>query len=241
MPTNVVIIENDNLYTWTLENMLEQLGNYHLLATFKEAEEALPFIQANEAAIDVLLVDILLDGIMKGHELVAKLKNRTIPVVFMTEWKDEGLYRQLSNLPNHAFLVKSFHRFTLDSTIKVLVSKNEVKVATPPPVEANLAYIRVGTKQEVIDPLEIRWIEANRNYCCIHTDKRQYTIKRSMKLIYSLLPPEKFIFIHQSYIVRIDLIKKIDIKALQVVVGDSPFPLGRTFIKNLRQKFQQLG
>lgn len=241
MLTKVVIVENDNLHTWSLENMFEQLGNYQILATFVTAEEALPFIIKNEAEINILLVDILLDGEKRGTDLVLALKNRHYPVIFMTEWKDESLYRQLLNLPNHAFLVKPFHRFTLDSTIKVLLSKVEIPKEPKPENSSDRLYVRVGTKQEVLNTMDINWIVSNRNYCCIHTEKKQYTIKRSMKLVYAMLPSDKFIFIHQSYIVRLSLIKKIDIKALQVVVGDHAFPLGRTFIKNLRQKFQQLG
>ena len=239
MSINLIIVENEKLFSWNIENMLEQLGKYCVLATFSDAETALPYIEKCTSTIDMILLDIMLDGKMTGIDLANKLIDRKIPILFMTEWQDEASYQIITSFTHHGYLAKPFHKYTLDSSIKLLLSSthhNQPIIGTD-----SLTYIRIGAKQEIIDPKTIHWIEANRNYCTIHTQTKQYTVKRSLKTLYSQLPSDQFIFIHKSFIVQLPLIKKIDIKEQIVLIGDKTLPLGRTYIKNLRQHLMQLG
>lgn len=240
MPINVVLVENDKLFSWNIENMLQQLGKYNLLATFRDAETAYKYIKENLSTIDVLLLDIMLDGKLTGIDLAQRIVEYKIPTLFMTEWQDDAAYQTITSFVHQGYLAKPFHKYTLDSSIKLLLNaSNQLNI--PAPSSEQLTYIRIGAKQEIVNPKDIVSIEAKRNYCTIHTQTKQYTLKRSLKSVYSQLPADAFIFIHKSFIVQLDLIKKVDIKEQLVLVGDKTLPLGRTYIKNLRQHLLQLG
>lgn len=240
MVLKTLIIEDDKLFSWTLESMLQELGNYQILASCQDAETALQYLEDNDD-VDIIILDILLNGGMNGIDFAKMISAKNIPVVFITKWQDDALYQACSVIPNHSFIVKPFFKFTLDSTISVLLSKMQTVIQQEPiPVEM-LTFVRIGAKQEIIEPKEIMWIEAKRNYCTIHTAQKQYTVKRSLKNLYSQLAPEQFVFIHKSFLVKLSLIKKIDIKSQTVLVNETIFPLGRTYIKNLRQHLVQMG
>lgn len=242
MIINVVVVENDKLYSLNIESMLAELGKYNLLSVFQEVETAFPYIQKNASQIDILLLDIKLDGQLTGIDLAQKIEHLQIPVLFMTEWQDEDNYKRIASVEHFGYLAKPFHKYTLDSSIRLLLTPKlqpQEKEITEP--TETLTYIRIGTKQEVIDVNSINWIESNKNYCTIYTTSKHFTVKRSLIKIYSLLPPNEFVFIHKSFIVRLSLITKIDLKAQTVFVESKQFPLGRSYIKGLRKHFVQMG
>jgi two-component system response regulator LytT len=233
MSIKVLIVEDNLLQAWNIEKMLEELNNYEVLKICQTADIALEYIERKQP--DVLLVDICLLGEMNGIELAQTIIPKNIPVIFITQYEDDDTYRETQNIPRHAFLLKPFHKYTLESTIQLLL---------PPNIQAfpdSLIYIKVGNKREVIHPRTIHWIESKRNYCTIQTEHGQYTVKRSLKSIQNSLPKGEFIFIHKSFLVRLPSIKQINIKAQSVLVNHDLLPLGRTYIKALSEHLIHLG
>ncbi len=232
MPINVLILEDEPLKAWALEKMLEELGGYKIIAICQEEEKAIPILEQED--IDLLLIDIRLKGKIDGISFAKTNVPKGLPIVLMTQYEDEKTYRDTLNIPNHAFLVKPFHKFTLDSIIHSLLPSKKTT--------ESLIYVRVGNKREIITPESILWVEANRNYCHIKTQNKEYIVKRSLRLVgENLLLTGLFIYIHKSFIVRIELIKRIDLKNKSVDLGDTLLPLGRNFIKSLKEKLQSLG
>lgn len=240
MKIRVLIVEDDKLFAWSLENMFDNLGRFEVISVFDNAEEAVVFLKANPYSVDVLIIDLILKGKMRGYDIIDKLPAIGIHVVFITGWDDESIYRGLIKNLKCSYLVKPFHKFTLDSTIRVLMESSSQENVSDNDDDSRF-YIRLGAKQEVVNSLKIDWIESSRNYCTIHNDNKIYTIKRSLKNVFSLLPEGKFIFIHKSYIVRINLIKKINIKDQFIWIGEKKFPLGRTYFKRVQEIFTQMG
>ncbi len=59
-------------------------------------------------------------------------------------------------------------------------------------------------------PVEsIYWMESNKNYIDIHSEKEKYRLRNSMGTIESELNPETFFRIHRSYIVNKEMIKTL--------------------------------
>jgi len=61
-----------------------------------------------------------------------------------------------------------------------------------------------------IEPEQLIWIEADGYYVKLHTTKKSYLIRKSMKQIGQLLPSQSFMRIHKSSIINISYIAEVE-------------------------------
>jgi len=229
----VVIVEDDMMFVWKLEQMLEELGQYEVIGTYRDT---ISFKQGiSHHTPDLILMDVRLETERSGLDLAVQLIDRNIPILFLTQYADEKLYEEAFQLLNTSFLVKPFHKFTLDAATHLLIPEKFGSLA------ATCLSIKIGRKEYPIHPKEVCWVESTRNYCTIQTEQKQFVIKRSLKSLKAILPEDSFIFIHKSFLVKKDLIKAIDYKAQTVLVGKDTLPLGRTYVKFLHKLFEKIG
>jgi DNA-binding LytR/AlgR family response regulator len=240
MLIKVIIVEDEILHAWGIEQMFEELGGYCLANTFQDATTAFTYIEKEYNNIDIALIDIQLKGLENGIDLARKIIHLNIPVIFITQDENEKNYLNVKDIPRNSFLTKPFSKYTLDSVIRLLLS-TVPKTTLIEPASDSLIFVKVGNKKEVIQPASIFWIEANRNYCTIHIADKHYILKCSLKSLYGKLPKDIFIHIHKSFVVKLSLIKRIDLKAKRVWIGDMPLPLGRRYVKDLQQHLIYLG
>lgn len=237
MPIQILIVEDDIVQIINIEQILDELGGFEIIGICKDGNSVLKLIDTYSP--DIILMDIKINGLLTGLDVSRIIKEKGIPTVFMTQYPDDDFFRQALLLPKTTFLVKPFHKFTLASAIQSLVSD---KTIVNEAEEGNkLIYIRVGNKREIIQPDDIIWVESTRNYCTIQTAHHSFIIRSSLKSLYAMLPKGMFMFIHKSYVVRRSLIKRIDIKNKNVLIGTSLLPLGRHYIHDLNEQLKKLG
>jgi two-component system, LytTR family, response regulator LytT len=233
----ILIVEDDPLMAFSIENMLNEMGNYEVIGICKNGTSALKVIELNKPHL--ILMDIKLEGSLNGIELARLILPKSIPIIFISSYDDYDYFNQTLMLPNCSFLIKPFHKFTLASTIHLLIP--DWPVITPEDDDKELIYIKVGNKREIIFPKDIYWVESTRNYCTIQTSNNKFVVKQSLKALYAVLPERMFVFIHKSYFVRRALIKRIDLKNHTVSVNNKLLPLGRHYIKSLNEILLKLG
>jgi two-component system LytT family response regulator len=85
-------------------------------------------------------------------------------------------------------------------------------------LEANNGYkqhmrrilIKNSDKNIFVDVGEINWIEASGNYVKLHLEDSTYLIRGSLKKLQQKLDPLKFIRIHRSAMVNVNMVKTIE-------------------------------
>jgi DNA-binding NtrC family response regulator len=85
----VLIVEDENIIAWDLEELLHEFGVANVLsaASLKQAREAL----AAHDDINLVLLDLKLqDG--HGDELVSELKEKNIPLIVLTGYSPGGSF-----------------------------------------------------------------------------------------------------------------------------------------------------
>ncbi|WP_367391086.1 LytR/AlgR family response regulator transcription factor [Lewinella sp. LCG006] len=101
------------------------------------------------------------------------------------------------------------------------------------------AYIFIR-KQNILHRIhydEIRYIQAEGNYCYFITSKGgKYTSKISLKQLVLSLPDDQFVRIHKSYVLNFYHLLKIDTKERLAYVGEAALPVGRTFLNQLTDR-----
>ena len=57
---------------------------------------------------------------------------------------------------------------------------------------------------------EVEWVEADRNYVCLHTTRKQYVLRSRIADVEQQLDPARFVRVHRSAIVRQDLVRELE-------------------------------
>jgi len=117
----VLLVEDEMLVVWLLEDMLADLG-CTVVGPASSVNQALAMIDAE--VIDVAVVDVNLNGQM-SYPVADALAARGVPFVFSTGYDKETLLDGYRSFP---VLQKPFHRSELSDTFSKLLTSKECSV-----------------------------------------------------------------------------------------------------------------
>jgi DNA-binding LytR/AlgR family response regulator len=197
------------------------------------------------------LLDIRLRGSQDGID-VARLLNarRPVPLIFVTSFQDRETFERAKTVGAFAFLTKPYDSLVLERAIELAVQhfqrELEPKPATPPPPEVvkqdDSLFVRDGSKLTRVSYPEIQWIEADDSYCHLHTVRKKFTIRVSLRDLEDQLPPNRFLRVHRGHIVQISFIEQVDTQAGEVQLQNgSTVPIGRAYRNDLLNRLHMVG
>ncbi|HUQ82635.1 MAG TPA: LytTR family DNA-binding domain-containing protein [Gemmatimonadaceae bacterium] len=70
--------------------------------------------------------------------------------------------------------------------------------------------VTVGKRVVFVPVDDIEWVEADRNYACLHAGKQQYLLRRTLSDLERVLDPVRFVRVHRSAIVRRDRVRELE-------------------------------
>lgn len=83
----ILVVEDETIIAKDIQNMLKSLG-YGVPAIVSSREEALK--KVSEMRPDLVLMDIVLEGVMDGVEAAQQIRYHfDIPVVYLTAYSDD--------------------------------------------------------------------------------------------------------------------------------------------------------
>lgn len=68
---------------------------------------------------------------------------------------------------------------------------------------------RVGSRIQIVDPDQVLWVAAARDYAELHTQNSVHLLRETLTSIEKKLDPDRFLRIHRSRIVRVDQIVEL--------------------------------
>jgi DNA-binding LytR/AlgR family response regulator len=246
-PFNILIVEDETLYANKLEMQVDKLG-HKLVGVADNSERALELVDTYP--IDLILMDIFIDGQYDGVELAELIQARKdIAVLFITSQTDALSFNRASRTQPVGFLLKPFSDLQLQRSIQLALDKVEASdIDTPDALNAtdntkvDKAGIYIKKKQKLVNVnfADIFYIQSDGRYCRIHTEMNMYLIRSSMKDLKKRLPENIFIKCHRSYLVNLSKIKSIDLENDFVVLQEMKVPLSRREKENLLEKLDFL-
>ena len=240
----VLIVEDDPDTSLRIESIIHALG-YHILPSVDNSEDALMAVENSNP--DVLLLDIDIKGDLDGIQIAQAVKEKEIPIIFITGFEQEYFYNKAKKLQPVAYLIKPFNKLSLQAAIEnavISLSKNqfEEKDSSDWDEEVWLKdsfFIKRNNLLYKVNVDDIQYIQSEGNYCDIFTDKK-YTTKISLSKLLEKLPKYKFIRIHQRYSIQAKLIENIDLYNNQVFVGGKGLPIGPKYREYLTKLADRL-
>ena len=94
-------------------------------------------------------------------------------------------------------------------------------------------FVKIGNTLKKIYLKDVDWFGVDGKYAYAKTDNRNYPLSLSLKDLEKKLDKEKFIRIHQSYMVDVKKIDAINLIEGTVLIKGENLPIGRSFKKNL--------
>ena len=206
-PLTCMIVDDEPLAVRLLESYVEKTPDLQLLASFTDSITAINAVK--EQKPDLLFLDIQmpnLDGMELAHSLPAETR-----VIFTTAFKEYAFESYEVNALDFLLKPIRYNKF-LNAVEKAKKQKLPQKEAILSSTQQNTVFIRVDGEWRNVVIDKIIYVSCIKDYVMFYLDDetRPLITPLTMKAVEQMLPSEKFLRIHRSYIVAIDKIRKID-------------------------------
>lgn len=226
---NCVIVEDEPLARNLLTEYVRKVPSLHLVEACGSPIAALEVLRNNP--VDLLFLDIQMPE-LTGLSLLKVLQKRPL-VVLTTAYSEYALEGYELDVVDYLLKPITFERFlrAIDKVKQRLEPKTPIAVSEKQAVpEQPFVFVKDGTKLVKVVFDDIQYVEGLKDYVTIHMKNNQKIISlQRLKSLEEQLPPEKFIRIHNSFIVALRAINVIHKNNVQI--GETLLPIGETYKK----------
>ncbi len=245
-PIKILIVEDDMIIGAKVSMQLTLLG-YEVTGIIPRGEEAIMHVEENQP--DIVLLDINLKGTLDGIETAqAMQKIADIPIIYVTANTDEATFNRAKTTRPYAFIAKPIKTIDLQRAIELAINRiaeNKTPAAAEesssedmPFILSDRIFVKHKEKMVKIYIEEILYIEADRNYCRIYTQNKEYLLSTTLKIMEEKLPIRHFIRVHRSYMVNL---KQIDeVAENHVILEGKAIPLSISMRDELLKRIQTI-
>lgn len=234
---NVIIVDDEYLAQKLLQDYVSKVESLQLVATCSNAFEAIEALKNNR--VDIMLLDIQMPD-LTGLELVKSLEKKPA-VIFTTAYSEFAV--DAFNLAVADYLLKPFNfpRFfqAINKAIGNVKPDEGREAATPTDTISrsnDFITVKADYKLYKINYDDLLFIEGQHEYVTFHTTQRRITALFALKDLEELLPKERFVRVHKSYIVSFKNIQDLD--KSDVTVAGNKVPVGASYRDELLARLQ---
>ena len=200
-----IIVDDEPLAVKLLESFVTKTPDLRLLGSFTDSVEAINAIK--EQKPDLLFLDIQMPD-LNGMELAHMIPANT-RVIFTTAFKEYAFESyEVSALD---FLLKPIRYNKFLSAVEKAKQWYE-REPTDDDSKTKSLFIRVDGELRNITIDSITYVSGMKDYVMFYLDgeTKPLITHLTMKAVEAMLPTDKFLRVHRSYIIAVDKIKKID-------------------------------
>jgi DNA-binding LytR/AlgR family response regulator len=233
---NVLIVDDEYLAQKLLQDYVSKVDSLHLVATCSNAFEAMNALKNNQ--VDIMFLDIQMPE-LTGLELVKSLKNKP-SIIFTTAYSEYAV--DAFNLSVVDYLLKPFDfpRFmqAVNKAIGAEMPDLQGADAKHDTISHSNDFITVKADYKLykINYDDLLFIEGQHEYVTFHTLQRRITALYALKDLEEILPKDKFVRVHKSYIVSFKQIQDLD--KSDVTVAGNKIPVGASYRDVLLSRLQ---
>jgi len=226
-----IIVDDEPMARDVIRRYIQKIPTLKLLGEFGNAIEATIFLQ--EQPVDMIFLDIKMPQ-LSGTEFVRSLRN--VPKIIFTtahkEYAHEGFELDVTD-----YLLKPirFDRF-IRAVNKAFPQKQQEAEGHGSIVNEELKsvtsfiYLRVDRKMIKVLLDDILYIESDKDYVKVFTDKGFIITRQTIASVEAMLSESQFIRIHRSYIVSLNKLKSFTAETVEIV--NKELPIGKLYRNN---------
>lgn len=233
MKLNCVIVEDEPLARNLLTDYVKKVPSLHLVEACSNPLKAMDVLRNH--SVDVLFLDVQMPE-LTGISLLKILQKKPL-VILTTAYSEYALEGYELDVTDYLLKPITFERFlrAIDKVTERLENKHQPAVTERPSAEPAqpFVFVKDGTKLVKVRLDDILYVEGLKDYVTIHTRTQKVISLQRLKALEDQLPSDKFIRIHNSFIIAlsaIDVIHKGDVQ-----IGATMIPIGETYKKVFRE------
>ncbi|TWF45133.1 LytTR family two component transcriptional regulator [Chitinophaga polysaccharea] len=228
MKIRTLIVDDEPHAIEIIEKYIENFQEIELVAKCNNAIQAFQLLQQHK--VDLIFLDIKMPGLL-GTDFIRSLKHPP-KIIFTTAYQDYALEGFDLNAVDYLLKPIPFDRF-LKAVDKVFalykVTNPKITISEKATEQKNdvFLYLRVERKMVKVNVADIYWIESLKDYIKVVLKDKVLISKQKISLLEELLPEEKFMRIHRSFIVSTHKIESYH--AYSVELLGIELPIGRNY------------
>lgn len=230
---NCVIVEDEPLARNLMVEYVRKVPSLQLIEACSSPLTALEVLRKN--AVDLLFLDVQMPE-LTGISFLKVLQKRPL-VILTTAYSEYALEGYELDVADYLLKPITFERF-LRSVDKVIQRLETTKPQAPvekisAPIDQPFVFVKDGTKLVKVVFDDILYMEGLKDYVTIHLKQQKIVSLQRLKTLEEQLPSEKFIRIHNSYIVALRAIDVVHKNHVQI--REAQLPIGETYKKSFRE------
>ena len=231
-PITCIIVDDEPLAVRLLESYVEKTPDLELIASFTDSINAINAIKAQRP--DLIFLDIQMPNI-DGMELAHSLPEET-RVIFTTAFKEYAFESYEVNALDFLLKPVRYNKF-LAAVEKA--RKLYQQPSAPQPQQQTTLFIRVEGEWRNVTIDQITYVNGMKDYVMFYLDNepKPLVTHLTMKAVEEMLPKEKFLRVHRSYIVAVDKIQKVDRNDC-IYIGKEIIHIPDGYLQSFRQFLQ---
>lgn len=226
MTIKCLLVDDEPPAIRIMRSHISQIKDFEIVGECYNGIEAHEIM--HQKKVDLIFLDIQMPKI-SGTDFLKNLSHPPL-VIFVTAFRDyasDGF-----DLDAVDYLVKpvSFERFlkSVSKVKKILGQEQSHFPKEDQPGKDAFVYLKVDKHMEKIFIQDILYIESWKDYVKVFlTNGKSLLAKRSISSIQSLLPAQRFLRVHRSYIVAVDKVNGFN--NARILVGNLDIPIGRLY------------
>ena len=226
MGLKCIAIDKEYTSLSLISSYIRLFPGLELLKIFTDVTAAEEFLHNNSIDLAFVELSVPFSGVVRR---IRSLQEKLM-VIFTVNGKQ--FPTDILKLDVVDYLVKPYAYKRFAKAVDKAISLHEKEVATNP--EPATIYIRSTYELTRIDLGEVEYIESLENYIRINfTSGKSVMALMPLKKIMEMVPPDKFVRIHHSYIIAIDKIQNIRNRKVRLNIAE--LPTGASYFNNLKK------
>ena len=231
MKIKCIVVDDEPLAIEKITEYIKRIPYLDLLASFDNAIDALEFLRDKKT--DLVFLDIQMEK-FTGIQLLEILRNPP-KIIITSAYDNYALKGYELDVTDYLLKPISFERF-LKAVTKVGRESRADRASKPsmekedqvkPP--ADFIFIKADYHMHKVKLENILFIEGMKDYLRLHLPNERIMTLMSFMKMEKVLPPERFMRVHKSYLVSLDKIERIERNT--IIISGHKIPIGNKYKK----------
>lgn len=201
----LIVDDEENAIDGVVDYM-QEIDSLEVIGTCLSAIEAIEVLKKQD--IDLMFLDINMPR-LTGLELLESMQNPPLTIL-TTAYSEFALDGFRLNVVDYLLKPYTFHRFFQAIQKAVDLYKSHIVLDEKDGGRTFDMYIRQGDSFQRINWEDILFVESMQNYLKLHFTDKMFVIHQTMTFLEEILPKDRFFRIHNSYLVNVSQIDKIN-------------------------------